>query len=146
MKCDLVIFTFIKPATPSGELCMRVASFYELLKISLTLLVKTLAYTTGTTSKHQRATWPELYPKSIVFLRIIAWHMRVFSHLPNVCIKYVYVLVDLSDSHEKNAFLPFLPGMLSLCPLKKKISPYPFFSTSHPWLTISLFTVTDAFG
>ncbi len=25
----------------------------------------------------------------------------------------VYVLVALSDSHEKNAFLPFLPGMLS---------------------------------
>ncbi len=46
--------------------------------------VKTLAYTTGTTSKHQRATWPELYPKSIVFLCIVAWHMRMFSHLPNV--------------------------------------------------------------
>ncbi len=47
--------------------------------------VKTLAYTTGTTSKHQRPTWPEkLYPKSIVFLHIVAWHMRVFSHLPNV--------------------------------------------------------------
>ncbi len=46
--------------------------------------VKTLAYTTGTTSKHQRAMWPELYPKSIVFLCIVAWHMRVFSHLPNV--------------------------------------------------------------
>ncbi len=46
--------------------------------------VKILAYTTGTTSKHQWATWSELYPKSIVFLCIVAWHMRVFSHLPNV--------------------------------------------------------------
>ncbi len=48
------------------------------------ICMKTLAYTTGTTSKHQRATWPELYPKSIVFLRIVAWHMRVFSRLLNV--------------------------------------------------------------
>ncbi len=78
------MFTFIAPATPCSQLRMRVASFYELLKILLALLVKTLAYTSGTTSKHQRATWPELYPKSIVFLRIVAWHMKVFSHLPNV--------------------------------------------------------------
>ncbi len=61
----------------TGQLWMRVASFYELLKISLALLVKTLAYTTGTTSKHQRAMWPELYPKSIVFPCIVAWHMSV---------------------------------------------------------------------
>ncbi len=67
-----------------GQLRMQVASFYEFLKILLAVLVKTLAYTTGTTSKHQRATSPELYPKSIVFLRIVAWHMGVFSHLPNV--------------------------------------------------------------
>ncbi len=79
LKCDFVMFTFIAPATPRGQLSMRVASFYELLKILLALLVKTLAYTTGTTSKHQRATWPELYPKSIVFLRIVAWHMSVLS-------------------------------------------------------------------
>ncbi len=68
---------------PRGQLCMRIASFYELLKISLALhtwtVVKTLAYITGTTSKHQRATWPELYPKSIVFLRIVAWNMSVRS-------------------------------------------------------------------
>ncbi len=61
------------------QLCMRVASFYELLKISLALLVKTPAYTTGTTSKHQRSKWPELYPKSIVFLRLVACHMSVLS-------------------------------------------------------------------
>ncbi len=40
---------------------------------------KTLAYTTETIFKHQRATWPELYPKSIVFLRIVAWNMSVLS-------------------------------------------------------------------
>ncbi len=45
---------------------------------------KTLAYTTVTTSKHQRTTWLELYPKSIVFLRIVMWHMRVFSRLLNI--------------------------------------------------------------
>ncbi len=41
--------------------------------------MKTLAYTTGTTCKHQRATWPELYRKLIVFLHIVVWHIRVFS-------------------------------------------------------------------
>ncbi len=75
-------------AIPRGQLRMCIASFYELLKILLALhmwtVVKTLVYTTGTTSKHQRTTWPELYPKSIVFLHIVAWHMKVFSHLPNV--------------------------------------------------------------
>ncbi len=73
------MFIFITPATPCGQLCMRVPSFYELLKILLALLVNTFAYTTGTTFKHQRATWPELYPKSIVFLRIVACHMSVLS-------------------------------------------------------------------
>ncbi len=34
-----------------------------------------LAYTTGTTSKHQRATWPELYRKLIVFLCIVVWEL-----------------------------------------------------------------------
>ncbi len=75
-------------ANPHGQLRMHIASFNEPLKISLTLhmwrVVKTLAYTTGTTSEHQMATWLELYPKSIVFLRIVAWHMRVFSRLLNV--------------------------------------------------------------
>ncbi len=35
------------------------------------------AYTTGTTSKHQRAMWLELYRKSIVFLCILVWHVSV---------------------------------------------------------------------
>ncbi len=68
---------------PRGQLRMCIASFYEILKISLALhtwtVVKTLAYTTGTTSKHQRPTWPELYRKLIVFLRIVVWHMSVLS-------------------------------------------------------------------
>ncbi len=87
---------------------MSIASFYELLKISFTLntrtVVKTLAYTTGTTSKHQRATWPELYPKSIIFLRIVVWHMRVFSHLPNVW-GYCAGCCDVIKNAAKNAFL-----------------------------------------
>ncbi len=65
---------------------------------------ETLAYTTGTTSKHQRATWPELYPKSIVFLRIIAWHMRVFSHLPNIW-GYGAGCCNVINNAAKNAFL-----------------------------------------
>ncbi len=99
-----IMFTFIAPATPRGQLHMRVASFYELLKILLALLVKTLAYTIGTTSNHQRATWPELYPKSIVFLGIVVWHMRVFSHLPNVW-GYSAGCCDVIKNTTKNAFL-----------------------------------------
>ncbi len=38
-----------------------------------------LAYFNGTTSKHQRAMWPELYWKLIVFLCIVVWHMSVCS-------------------------------------------------------------------
>ncbi len=54
--------------------------FMKILEdIASSAYVKTLAYTTGTTSKHQMATWPELYPKSIIFLRIVAWHMSVCS-------------------------------------------------------------------
>ncbi len=44
----------------------------------------TLAYTTATTSKHQRATWPELCWKLIVFLRIVMWHMKVSARLQHV--------------------------------------------------------------
>ncbi len=36
------MFTFITPATPRGQLRMRVASFYELLKISLALHTRPL--------------------------------------------------------------------------------------------------------
>ncbi len=39
----------------------------------------TFAYTTGTTSKHQRFTWPALCRKLIVFLRIVVWHISVHS-------------------------------------------------------------------
>ncbi len=84
LKCDFVVFTSITPCNPRGQLHMRIASFYERFENIAGAYVKTFVYTTGTTSKHQRATWPELYSKSIVFLRIVAWHMRVFSHLPNV--------------------------------------------------------------
>ncbi len=47
---------------PCSQLRMRIASFYELFKIMLALdtwtVMKTFAYTTGTTSKHQsQVTW-----------------------------------------------------------------------------------------
>ncbi len=73
------MFTSIPPCNPRGQLRMRIALFYELFEDIARAYVNTLAYTTGTTSKHQRVTWPELYPKSIVFLRIVAWHMSVLS-------------------------------------------------------------------
>ncbi len=41
--------------------------------------LSSLAYTIGTTSKHQKATWPELYRMLIVFLHIVVWHMSVHS-------------------------------------------------------------------
>ncbi len=94
--------------------------------ISLALLVKTLTYTTGTTSKHQRAMWPELYPKSILFLHIVAWHMSVPSLVHCLRLwcrmlrryqkrskKHISTLISshrkaaLSDLHEKNAFFAF---------------------------------------
>ncbi len=66
--------------------------------------VKTLAYTTGTTSKHQRATWLELYPKAIVFLRIVAWHMRVSANLQHVW-GYGVGCCDVVKNVAKNVFL-----------------------------------------
>ncbi len=59
---------------------------------------ETLAYTTGTSSKHQRAMWPELYPKSIVFLRIV-----VFSHLPTFEVT-VQDAATLSNTQQKTHF------------------------------------------
>ncbi len=99
--------------------------FMKLEDIARSAYVKTLAYTTGTTSKHQRATWPELYPKSILFIRIVAWHMRVFSHLHNVwgygagpntvCwwpnltpTKRVLFCISFPESYPFNRNLPFL--------------------------------------
>ncbi len=55
---------------PRRHLCMRIMSFSAIVEEHASSAHETLAYTTGTTSKHQRATWPELYPKSIVFLHI----------------------------------------------------------------------------
>ncbi len=81
--------------------------------------MKTLAYTTGTTSKHQRATWPELYPKSIVFLRIVMWHMRVFSHLPNVW--------GYGEG--------MLHAMMLSKTMKKRISTPNFETSSHQYVT-----------
>ncbi len=46
--------------------------------------MSSLAFATGTTSKHQRVTWPRLYRKLIEFLRIVVWHMRVSAGLLEV--------------------------------------------------------------
>ncbi len=42
-------------ALPRGQLQIHITSFYELLTDIACSAKKTLAYTTGTTSKHQRA-------------------------------------------------------------------------------------------
>ncbi len=44
----------------------------------------TLSKTTGTTSKHQRVTWPGLYWTLIVFKPIVVWHMRETTRWPEV--------------------------------------------------------------
>ncbi len=54
---------FHRTATPRCQLRMQVED------IARSVYGKTLAYTTGTTSKHQRATCPELYRK-FPFLRV----------------------------------------------------------------------------
>ncbi len=40
-----------------------------------------LAFITGTTSKHQRVMWPELYRKLIEFPYIVVWHLSVSAWL-----------------------------------------------------------------
>ncbi len=74
LKCDFVMFTFIAPYNTTWSTahayCIILWTFED---IARSTYVKTLANTTGTTSKYQRAMWPELYPKSIVFLCIVAW-------------------------------------------------------------------------
>ncbi len=91
-------------AIPHGHLHMHILSFYTIVEEHASSAHETIAYTTGTTSKHQRVTWPELYQKSIVFLRIVVWHMRVFSHLPNVW-GYSAGCCDVIKKVAKNAFL-----------------------------------------
>ncbi len=71
----------LRHTIPRGQLRMHAyCIILWTLKISLALytwtVVNTLAYTTGTTSKHQRATWPKLYRKLIVFEHIVVWYMR----------------------------------------------------------------------
>ncbi len=92
-------------AIPRGQLRMQIASIYETFEdIASSAYVKTLAYTTGTTSKHQRATWPELYRKLIAFLRIVVWHMRVSARLLYVW-GYGAGCCDVIKNSAKNAFL-----------------------------------------
>ncbi len=79
--CQLIMFTFIATSNTTWSTAHAYCIILWSLKISLarSAYVKTLAYTTGTICKHQRAMWPELYRKLIVFLRIVVWHIRVFS-------------------------------------------------------------------
>ncbi len=72
------MFTFIAPATPRGQLRMRVASFYELLKISLALHMRPL-HTLLELLLNIKGLHDLNYIQSIEFLCIVAWHMRVLS-------------------------------------------------------------------
>ncbi len=58
---------------------------------SCSYIEPSLAFATGTTSKHQRIMWPGLYRKLTECLCIVVWHMRVsFSfargHVITVCV------------------------------------------------------------
>ncbi len=53
-------------------------------RMELDLLEPTQAKTIGTTSKHQRVTWPGLYRKLIEFLRIVVCLMILSTHLLEV--------------------------------------------------------------
>ncbi len=77
---------------------------WTFVDIAHSALVKTLAYTTGTTFKHQRATWPELYRKLILFLCIVVWHMRMLSAFLRVW-DYHAGCCDVIKNAAKNAFL-----------------------------------------
>ncbi len=60
-----------------------------------------LAYTTVTTSKHQRFMWPELFRNLIVFLHIVMWHISVNSLAQGYMIRVWLKSCDV----QKNAFL-----------------------------------------
>ncbi len=74
-----------------------------------------LVYNTGITSKHQRAMWPELCRKLIVFLRIVVWHMRVSACLLHVwgcsagCCDYIK---NAAKTHFYFKFLKFASRIL----------------------------------
>ncbi len=57
---------------------------FTTLAQSCSCIEPSLAFATGTTSKHQRVKWPGLYRKIIEFLRIVVWHMRVYARLLEV--------------------------------------------------------------
>ncbi len=86
-------------AIPRGHLHMRITSFYAIVEEHASSAHETLAYTIGTTSKHQRVTWPELYRKLIVFIRIVVWHMSVCSLA--TCLR----CCDVVKNAAKNVFL-----------------------------------------
>ncbi len=104
-------------AKPRGHLRMRITSFKAILEEHASSAHETLAYTTGTTSKHQRATWPELYEKSIVFLCIAAWHMRVSARLQHVW-GYGAGCCEVAKNVAKNVFLIHFINLLSYCDRK----------------------------
>ncbi len=90
-------------AKPCGHLRMHITSFKAIVEEHASSAHKTLAYTTGTTSKHQRAMWLELYPKTI-FLRIVAWHMRGSARLQHIW-GYGAGCYDVIKNAAKNSFL-----------------------------------------
>ncbi len=94
MRLRHVYFHHVLPYHLDNWACV-LHHFMKHLKISLALhmwrplhtlleLLLNITYTTGTTSKHQRATWSELYRKLIVFQRIVVWHMRLSACLLHV--------------------------------------------------------------
>ncbi len=71
-------YLFFVIAVPTWSTCACILCHFK-QEICLVEELVCLAYTTGTTSKHQRFTWPGLYRKLIVFPHIVVWHISVHS-------------------------------------------------------------------
>ncbi len=111
-------------ATPRGQLHMRIVSFYELLKISLALHMWRPLDTLLELLLNIKGPLDELYPKSIVFLRIVAWHIRVFSRLLNVW-GYGAGMLRCYQKRWKNVFLLWiwkLPRIRMWQPTNQKVT------------------------
>ncbi len=89
------------------QLHMHITSFLK-QEISLVEDLASLAQTTGTTSKHQRVTWPELYRKLIVFLSIVMRHINVNSLDRGYVIKVWLGSSGVQKTHFYTEFWNFL--------------------------------------
>ncbi len=103
LKCDFVKFIFVTlcqtMSSTAHAYCVILSKKFPQLKMSQCLAI--LAYTTGTTFKHQRTMWPELYRKLIVFLHIMMWHISVNSIARGYVIRVWLGSCDIHKTSQK---------------------------------------------